>query len=115
FATRNIQSPFWMDTTLSSGSELARGASTSNDIGVDLLRILNAYASEHPVVLIFEDLHRASKQSLELLELIARHNPGPLLLICEFRPLEAAVDLRELIKNLATSARMLRLEPFTIE
>jgi transcriptional regulator with XRE-family HTH domain len=109
---RSIDAPFWKNPDpVSLG--LVRGANSSIDIDLQMLKILSAYAEIHPMVLVFEDVHRASRQSIDLIELITKHNPGALLMICEFRPLEAASDLKRIIENLATAnAKTLALEPF---
>jgi tetratricopeptide (TPR) repeat protein len=81
-----------------------------------MLQILKAYSNHHPVLLIFEDLHRASRPCVDLIELIVRQNPGHVLLLSEFRLAGAPGYLREALENLATSRlESIRLDGFEEE
>jgi DNA-binding SARP family transcriptional activator len=72
------------------------------------LELLEELAAERPAVVVIEDLHWADDVLLELLERIARHAGGPLLLVVTARP-----DLRERSSAWTGNVSRLRLEPLS--
>jgi tetratricopeptide (TPR) repeat protein len=49
-------------------------------------RLISAYASDAPLLIVIEDLHWAGEQMLEMLELMVARSTGPLLVIATARP-----------------------------
>jgi DNA-binding SARP family transcriptional activator len=49
-------------------------------------RLVSAYASDAPLLVVVEDLHWAGEQMLEMLELMLARSTGPLLVIATARP-----------------------------
>ena len=59
----------------------------------ELVEALEAYAAEHPLVLVIEDLHWSDASTVALLGLLAqREQAARLLVICSCRPVEAILS-----------------------
>lgn len=51
-----------------------------------MCRLVEALASERPLIIIFEDLHWAESAFLDLVERVAREATGPIFVLCLARP-----------------------------
>jgi class 3 adenylate cyclase/tetratricopeptide (TPR) repeat protein len=59
----------------------------------DVLRLMETLAAEGPSVLLFEDVHWADRQSLEVLSYVLGHADAPVLTVCTSRGLSALAAL----------------------
>jgi len=74
---------------LALGLDVARGIhprAARDRLREACIGFLGEVVSERPAVLLFEDLHWAEDDLLDLLEVLLRSVPGPLLLLCTARP-----------------------------
>ena len=105
---------FWIEGP-AADSVLSRGAASGADLGIEMLQILTALTGHRPLLLVFEDIHRASQPSINLLELIASQSHRlRLLLVCEYRPLEADEYLQTMVAGVDHhGGQIMSLEPLS--
>jgi predicted ATPase/class 3 adenylate cyclase len=66
---------------------LSGGVPRSEEVFWSLRKLFEALANEHPLVLVFEDIHWAEPTLLDLLEYLAGWSKGaPIMLLCLARP-----------------------------
>ncbi|WP_343239858.1 BTAD domain-containing putative transcriptional regulator [Streptomyces sp. SID12488] len=65
---------------------------------------LRAAATESPLAVVLEDLHRADSETLALLESAASIGGVPLLIVASYRPAEVGENLVKTLANLAPGA-----------
>ncbi|WP_343243084.1 BTAD domain-containing putative transcriptional regulator [Streptomyces sp. SID12501] len=65
---------------------------------------LRAAATESPLAVVLEDLHRADSETLALLESAASISGVPLLIVASYRPAEVGENLVKTLANLAPGA-----------
>jgi len=61
-------------------------ATTADALFPAMRRLIDALAAERPLIVVFEDLHWADETFLDLVDDLARHAVGPILLMCLARP-----------------------------
>jgi DNA-binding SARP family transcriptional activator/tetratricopeptide (TPR) repeat protein len=79
-----------------------------------IARLFETIARARPLVLVLEDLHWAGGDTIDALEMLARHASGaPLLLVATYRPEEAgpAHPLRAAMRRLQAERRATRITP----
>ena len=93
----------------------SRGASSSEQIGIELLEIVKGATRGRTLLLVFEDIHRMSQQSLRLLRQLALYSRAlPMLMICEYRASAANDCLHMMISKLeGAGSQIVPIEPFS--
>ena len=54
----------------------------AGDVALLFRRLCEALARDRPLVLVFDDVHWAEPTLLDVIELVADHGAGPMLVVC---------------------------------
>jgi class 3 adenylate cyclase/tetratricopeptide (TPR) repeat protein len=77
---------FALESTSDTSDELIDPEYWKSNLHRATVRLFNAMASHHPVVLCFEDLHWSDPSTIDLLSSLYDECTGPILLLLVFRP-----------------------------
>lgn len=80
----------------------------------EIASLIDAAATNRPLVLVFEDLHWADEATIDLIHhLAARSGPAPLLVVATYRPAEARLSTHPVVR--LRSAPRERLTAFDLQ